>query len=259
MIHALSLVAGNGVGFYQFPRLRTVAGLRHAVFTRRGGNSEGPYQGLNVSYSVGDDPRSVQENRSLIATALGLEKVHSLKQVHGREAVVISEQEAVPSFHPETRCGDILMTRMPGQGLMIKQADCQAVILYDPEGRALALVHCGWRGNVADVLGEAVRKMNEVFGSDPARLFAAIGPSLGPCCAEFIHYRREFPPSFWSYQVRPHYFDLWRLSRDQLIAAGVRKERIETAGLCTSCRTDLFFSYRKEKITGRFATVAALT
>ena len=87
---------------------------------------------------------------------------------------------------------------------------------------------------------------------------AGIGPSLGPCCAQFIHYEQEIPEAYWMYQTRPYYFDLWQLSRDQLIAAGVLGEHITLAGICTSCRTDLFFSYRKEKTTGRFATVIAL-
>ena len=72
-------------------------------------------------------------------------------------------------------------------------------------------------------------------GRGPADLYAAVGPSLGPCCAEFINFRREFPPALWDYQVRPTYFDLWRLSRDQLVAAGLLPARLDLAGLCTRC------------------------
>jgi polyphenol oxidase len=100
--------------------------------------------------------------------------------------------------------------------------------------------------------------MEAAYGTRPADLIAGIGPSLGPCCAQFIHYRQEFPESFWKYQIRPDYLDLWQLSRDQLTAAGVLEDHIQIAGVCTSCRTDLFFSYRKEKTTGRFATIIAL-
>jgi hypothetical protein len=141
---------------------------------------------------------------------------------------------------------------------MIKQADCQSVILYDPEQRAVANLHCGWRGNVRGVIGEGIRKMQAVYGADPERLLAAIGPSLGPCCAEFIHYKNELPEEAWKYQVRPLYFDLWQWSRDQLRAAGVREEHIAVAGICTACHTEEFYSYRREKVTGRFGTVAGL-
>jgi hypothetical protein len=141
---------------------------------------------------------------------------------------------------------------------MIKQADCQSIVLYDPAHQAVANVHCGWRGNVNNVIGEAVKRMRAAYQTNPARLLAGIGPSLGPCCAQFINYRTEIPARYWTYQVRPHYFDLWRLSRDQLTAAGVLEDHIQIAGICTSCQTRDFFSYRKEKITGRFATVIVL-
>jgi YfiH family protein len=142
--------------------------------------------------------------------------------------------------------------------IMVKQADCQAVILYDPVREVLANVHCGWRGNTHNVLSAAVRRMTGEFGTRPRDLRAAIGPSLGPCCAEFVTHETLFPETFARYRVQRNHFDLWEISRWQLAEAGVREDHIETAGLCTRCRTDLFFSYRAEKVTGRFATVAML-
>lgn len=247
----------NGLSFYQYSLLQDQPALIHGVFTRHGGISQGAYAGLNLSFSVGDESQRVIHNRKLIQRTLGIDGLQSLRQVHGKEAVIINENSN-GSFRPEERSGDILMTRIPGQGLMIKQADCQSILLYDPSHQAVANLHSGWRGNVANVIGEAVEQMKAVFGTSPADLIAGIGPSLGPCCAQFIHYEQEIPEPYWRYQVRPHYFDLWQLSRDQLIEAGVLENRIEIAGICTSCRTDLFFSYRKEKITGRFATIIAL-
>jgi hypothetical protein len=81
---------------------------------------------------------------------------------------------------------------------------------------------------------------------------------LGPCCAEFRHYWREFPLELWKYQVRPGYFDLWQLSFDQLRAAGLKSENIEMAKLCTRCREEEFFSYRRDRVTGRQAAVIGL-
>jgi YfiH family protein len=190
---------------------------------------------------------------------LDLPALTSLKQVHGTQAVVISNGTGRDTTGTsETETGDILLTDLPGQGLLIKQADCQSVILYDPEHRAVTNLHCGWRGNVRGVIGEGVRKMQALYGSDPAGLLAAVGPSLGPCCAQFIHYREELPQEAWQYQVRPLYFDLWQWSWDQLRAAGVRGENIALAGICTACHTEEFYSYRKEKVTGRFGTVVGL-
>ena len=249
----------NGLDFYQYSLFQEQPDLVHGVFTRRGGVSRGVFADLNLSFSVGDEPQRVAHNRELVQRTLGIARLQSLKQVHGKAAMVIdSPAHDGPFRSPEQRPGDILMTQISGQGLMIKQADCQSVLLYDPKHQAVANLHCGWRGNVTNVIGEAVEQMEAVYGTCPADLIAGIGPSLGPCCAQFIHYEQELPPPFWKYQVRPYYFDLWQLSRDQLIESGVSENRITTAGICTACRTDLFFSYRKEKITGRFATVIAL-
>ena len=255
----LSRCTLNGLSFYQFSLFQTIPGLIHGVFSRHGGSSHGAYASLNLSFDVGDDRRKVVHNRELVLKTLGLSGIRSLKQIHGKETVVIQDGPVKDShLVPEDRSGDILMTRIPGQGLMIKQADCQSVLFYDPRHKSVANIHCGWRGNVNNVIGEAVRQMKVIYGTHPADLLTGIGPSLGPCCAQFIHYRKEIPARYWTYQARPYYFDFWRLSRDQLISAGVLEDHIEIAGICTSCQTHDFFSYRKEKKTGRFATVIAL-
>jgi polyphenol oxidase len=132
------------------------------------------------------------------------------------------------------------------------------VMIYDPVNRVVANVHCGWRGQVHNILGEAVRLLQSRFGTRPDDLYAAIGPSLGPCCAEFTNFRQEFPQALWSYQVRPTYFDLWRLSLDQLAAAGLQPAHLDLAGLCTLCGAQDFYSYRRDHITGRQGAVIAL-
>jgi polyphenol oxidase len=241
------------LGCYQSPLLAAFPEVQHAFFGRRGGVSREPYDSLNFSYSVGDRPTAVAENRRRARQHLRLAGLSSARQVHGSQAAVVQD-----SLAGELEAADILLTGQPGVGLLIKQADCQAVVLYDPSRRVAANVHCGWRGQVQNVLAIAVTRLRERFGCRPADLYAAISPSLGPCCAEFLNFRNEFPPELWSYQVRPCYFDLWRLSLDQLAGAGLKASRVELAGLCTRCRADEFFSYRRDKITGRQGTVIAL-
>jgi hypothetical protein len=252
----MELVEIGGVRLYRFPGLAAFPGLIHGVFTRQGGVSTGPYRSLNVSLAVGDLPLRVAENRRRVQRVLGVDRLISAIQVHGLKEAVISDGLAFTSGEiPEV---DILITAQPGLGLVIKQADCQAVMFYDPEHRVAAHVHCGWRGQVAGILGRTVRLLARHCGSRPEALHAAIGPGLGPCCAEFRNYRTEFPPELWKYQVRPAYFDLWRLSFDQLRAAGLNPANIESAKLCTRCREEEFFSYRRDRITGRQAAVIAL-
>lgn len=246
----------NGLKAYCFPGLAAFPEVVHGIFTRQGGVSEGPYRSLNVSGAVGDLPERVAENLKLIQQALGLKQLVSASQVHGNRKVIIPAGTPPPTAEvPEA---DILITDQPGVGLLIKQADCQAVMFYDPENRVVANAHVGWRGQIQGVLLETVARLTDSFGTHPECLRAAIGPGLGPCCAEFRHFRREFPPHFWPYQRRPGYFDLWQLSFDQLTAAGLRPKNIEVAGLCTRCRREEFFSYRREGLTGRQAAVIAL-
>ena len=252
----MELVNIDGVRLYRFPGLGAFSEVIHGVFTRQGGVSLGSFRSLNVSLDVGDLPRDVEENQRRVQRTLALERLVSATQVHGlKGAVITGDQAASPGEIPEV---DILITAQPGVGLVIKQADCQAVMFYDPEHRVVAHAHCGWRGQTGGILGETVARLAFTFGSRAEALQAAIGPGLGPCCAEFRNYRQEFPQKFWKYQVRPNYFDLWQLSFDQLRAAGLKSENIEVARLCTRCREEEFFSYRRDRVTGRQAAVIAL-
>jgi len=242
--------------YYRSPLLAGLPEVAHGFFTRQGGVSLGAYDSLNVSLAVGDRPEAVAANLGRMQEALGLTRLASAAQVHGGQAAIItSPDQAALADIPEV---DVLVTTVPGLGLLIKQADCQAVMFFDPVNRVVANVQAGWRGQGVNILGQTVRLLQSRFGTEPRDLYAAIGPSLGPCCAEFRNFRREFPPALWTYQVRPTYLDLWRLSRDQLTAAGLQPSRLDLAGLCTRCGADDFYSYRRDKITGRQGAIIAL-
>ena len=250
-------IAPAEIPFFQFPGLSEYDQLAHAVYTRRGGISEPPYHSLNVSYSTGDRRDRVAINLRMIQQSLAARRLVGMKQVHGTRIVTLTDEQA-PASEAGVLQADAMVTNLIGVALMVKQADCQAVILFDPEKKVVANVHCGWRGNTANLLAGVIDTMRASFGCSPATLRAAIGPSLGPCCAEFTSYETLLPRSFHRFMVRKDYFDLWEVSRWQLLQAGLRSDRIELAGVCTRCRTDLFFSYRGEGTTGRFATVVML-
>jgi YfiH family protein len=228
--------------------------LSAVTFSRHGGASEPPYHSCNVGLHVGDDEARVLRNRALIKEELGLVRLVSAKQVHGESILNV---DWLPAADEEHAGYDALMTNIPGLGLMIQQADCQAVMLYDPEHRAVANIHSGWRGSVANIIAKTVAAMIAAYGTRPASLFAAISPSLGPCCGEFVNYRQELPLAFHGYQTQPNHFDFWAISRDQLCDTGVRNEQIEIAGNCTVCDGN-YFSYRRDKVTGRFASVIGM-
>jgi hypothetical protein len=225
-----------------------------ATFSRHGGASEAPYHSRNVGLHVGDDEALVLRNRGLIKEQLGLVRLVSAKQVHGDS---ILNLDWMPNADMEYAGHDALMTNICEVGLMIQQADCQAVMLYDPEHGAVANIHSGWRGSVQNIIAKTVAAMTAAYGTRSASLFAAISPSLGPCCGEFVNYQHELPAAFHRYQTRPNHFDFWAISRDQLRDSGVRSEHLEIAGHCTVCDGD-YFSYRRDRITGRFASVIGL-
>ena len=250
------LQTAGGLPCYRSPLLAAFPEVVHGFFSRQGGVSPDPFHSLNLSFSVGDQRRLVVRNRHLVQQALGLRALVSATQVHGCRESLVTDSNAAPD--EEIADADILITPQADLGLLIKQADCQAVMLYDPVRRVAANVHAGWRGQLQNILREAVSRLTAGCGSRPEDLVAALGPSLGPCCAEFRNFRQEFPSAFWSYQVRPNYFDLWGLSRDQLLAAGLKAHKIDIAGICTRCRGDLFFSYRRDRQTGRQGAVIGL-
>jgi polyphenol oxidase len=237
-----------------------LAGLPHGMFLRHGGVSTPPFDSLNLSFGTGDSPKSVAANRRLVKECLGVAHLASAVQVHG-DRVVVAEPV---SQDTEYEGADALVTSQRGVGLLIQQADCQAVLLYDPVREVIGAAHNGWKGSVLNIIAATVRAMEARFGTNPADLRAAISPSLGPCCAEFVNWRIELPVSMHRQQNRANYFDFWAISRKQLIEAGLQEQRIETAGICTVCDQN-FFSYRratkeqgKPGRTGRCGSVIAL-
>ena len=223
----------------------------HGVFTRQDGVSKKPFDSLNAGFHVGDKSDCVRENRKRISAVIGGELV-SVRQVHGSTVQIIKD---VCDGDVEA---DAMITQRPGIFLTILTADCQAILLYDPVQHVVANVHSGWRGNVQNILAATLAVMQNQFACDPRQIVAGIGPSLGPCCAEFIHYETELPNSFYPYRRGKAQFDFWAISADQLTNEGILPEHIEIAGLCTVCHPNEFYSYRREHATGRFATVIGI-
>jgi YfiH family protein len=248
------------MAFFQFPNLARYPEIRHGVFTRNGGHSDGPYRSLNTSLSVGDDPAKVQENRRKISRCLDSSQLVFIRQDHGKRTILYSRKEDAESAgHPaDPPVGDAVVTDLKGKFLVVQVADCQSLLLYDPCRKVVANVHSGWRGSVDNVVGHTVKTMERKMGCRSRDMIAGIGPSLGPCCAEFINYKREIPPKFWKYKDLSHHFDFWSLSIAQLVETGVLRKNIHLSKICTKCNTAQFFSYRGEGKTGRFAAVIGL-
>lgn len=230
----------------------------HGMFTRHGGVSNNSHRSLNLGFHVGDRSVHVRSNRRLLKEALGLRTLVSSSQTHGDRVIILEETAG----DLELAGYDALITDRPGMGLMIQQADCQAVLLHDPGRGVVAAIHAGWRGSVANIIGKTIRTMQSAFRTRPGDLRAVISPSLGPCCAEFRNHCWELPPSFTRFQVDRNLFNFWEISRFQLRGAGLRDEHVDITEKCTMCSRD-FFSHRRSgknssRVTGRNGSVIAL-
>jgi hypothetical protein len=165
----------------------------------------------------------------------------TLKQIHSATCMTACGRAGVLGQ------GDALLENHLGAVVAVKSADCIPILLADGRNRAVAAVHAGWRGTVAEVVGQAVDAMSREFATRPEDLYAAIGPGIGKCCYEV---GPEVAAQFGG-QGRGH-VDLAEANRQQLQARGVPGERIYLANLCTQCRADEFHSYRRDKeLAGR--------
>ena len=255
----------GGPVYYRFEQWPESGALAHGVFTRQGGVSRAPFASLNVGGTVGDDLAAVRENLRRIYAALSLdgERACTVWQVHSADTVLATER--TPGRHWLARA-DGMITNRPGLPLTMRFADCVPLLFHDPVHRAVGIAHAGWRGTVGMVGVSVVRAMQAAFGTDPADLQVAIGPSIGPeryevgseVAAAVLKAFGEDGKGLLHYpNGGKAHLDLWAANRLALERVGVRQ--IEVAGLCTAAHVDDFFSHRAERgKTGRFCAVIAL-
>ncbi len=275
----------QGLRILQADALAKIPWLVHGFSTRPGGASElGGEKVLNLGFAEWDTKENVLENRRRFQVALDAEDLTlvGLSQIHSD---VVHLFDAAPSTPGR---GDASATNCPGLLLGVQTADCVPILLVDPKKGAVAAVHAGWRGTLQRIVAKAFGKMQMQFGTKPEDLLAAIGPSIGGCCYEVgtevaVHFKSQFPkasewfdelrtgdepnPLQWPNMAPPGHqpppknvlLDLRKANRAQLLDAGLREQSIVVSDLCTACRRDLLFSYRKEAgTTGRLMSVIGI-
>lgn len=221
-----------------------------AFSTRLGGVSEGPFESLNLGLMTDDDGEAVTENRHRLAAALGFEpeRVAIARQVHGTRLIEHSEMPScrfVSVGMTKRQLGEVPeadghVLREPGMAGLVFTADCLPVAVAGPKG--MAMLHAGWRGLAGGILGAGVEAVEATS--------AAIGPGIGPCCYEVGEEVLESFSDLGEGVAEGRMLDLSEVARRQLERAGV--ERVESAGLCTSCEAARFFSHRRDQgRTGR--------
>ncbi|HPE84758.1 MAG: peptidoglycan editing factor PgeF [Chlamydiia bacterium] len=230
----------EGLKWLEFEQLQPFVEIKHGVFLR-----SPPF----------DDRTVLTPQKNAAEKLLGHPFLVLGKQVHKDHVAAI---DVKPAQLLRVEMCDGCMTSKKEVGLLVRHADCQAVIFYDPVCQVIANVHCGWRGSVQGILPKTVRQMEKRYGCRPGNILVCISPSLGPNAAEFRNYQDELPETFYPFQIRPTYFDFWEISRFQLKQTGILDGNIEIAKLCTYSDPSRFYSYRQHKQCGFHLTCVSL-
>jgi polyphenol oxidase len=235
------------------PRWPAPPNVRALITTRAGGASQGPYASLNLGLRTGDDPQSVAANRAQLEALLP-QPPRWLRQVHGATVVEADSLSDAPE-------ADAAVARRAGTVCGVLVADCIPVLLADRAGTTVAVAHAGWRGLAAGVIENTVERM----GVAPRELVAYLGPGIGPKAFEvgpdvrdaFIGRDARSEPAFAPHTAGKWLADLFLLARLALRRAGVAD--VHGGGYCTHTEAGRFFSYRRERTTGRMAALVWLT
>jgi len=256
---------GSGqIVYYVSPLLESL-NVPHAFSTRRGGVSPAPFDSLNLGIardaSLKDSPANIEANYQRLAGAIGCGEHRRawVSQVHGRE---IFEIRAGDGFESGP-CADGMITDDPGRILSIKYADCVPILLASGDGRVVAAVHAGWRGLVAGILMEAVRRLAVVSGGGASEFVAAVGPCISKEKFEvgpevLTAFARIFDAGATTEHTAKGYVDLQKATVHQLLGEGLQADRIDTTDLCTYQNSEHFYSHRRDgAATGRMAALIA--
>jgi len=241
-------------------------GFANGFSTRTGGVSPFPQAALNLAgFSIDTSENIFENRRRFLGSFKGNWTLATCWQVHGADVHLVRDSDDA-SAKANERC-DALITHTENVLLGVQTADCVPVLLGDGRTGAAAAIHAGWRGTAASIVANTLQRMNEEFGTRASDVRAVIGPAASACCyevgAEVIElFRERFSDAdelLTTTRQGHALIDLQRANRNQLVRAGVDASRIHTAPFCTMCRTDFFFSYRREKAlhgrTGRLLSV----
>ena len=265
----MTLNNADTVPYLTYNSLSEINFINHAFSTRLGGVSEGEFTSMNMAFNRGDNPENVTENYKRICKSAGFDfdSLTASAQDHNTFVrAVTSENKGVGIYKPrDLHSVDALITNEKGVTLVTYYADCTPLFFVDTKQKAIGLAHAGWRGTVGRIGEKVVKKMTELYSTNPADIIAAIGPAISVCCyevdkpcadnfyalADLDSSRFVFPKENGKYMI-----DLLETNRQILIAAGVKNENITISDICTNCNSELLWSHRATK--GKRGTMSAL-
>ena len=228
-----------------------------AQSTRNGGVSPSPFNSLNLGLAVNDNPDYVAENRTRFCNQLGIAKEQLVlsKQVHGKEVFVANAPIITEGY-------DALITNQKNVFLAVSIADCTPILIYDSTNKAVAAIHAGWKGTVAEIVTHTLTKMNEVYGTQGKDCYAHIGACISFASFEVNNDVAQYfnqPFKTFNEQKQKWFINLKEANNQQLIAFGIPESNIEITTHCTVADEQLFFSHRRDKGTsGRMMAVIGM-
>lgn len=251
-------VENGEVPYLRYPLFSDTGIVKHGFSTRLGGVSEGCYASMNLSFTRGDREEDVRENFRRIADAIGVrcEDMVFSQQTHTSNVRVVTEADRGMGITRPLAWQDVdgLVTDVPGICLVTFYADCVPLFFVDPVKKVIGLSHSGWRGTVAKIGKETIRKMREVYGCDPGDILAAVGPSICQDCYEVSeevirqfqeHFSEKDRASlFYKKENGKYQLDLWRANELIFLESGIKTEHIAVTNICTHCNSDVLYSHR---------------
>mgnify|MGYP005782729799 FL=1 len=248
----------DSVPYLEYPMLKNTGIVRHGFSTRLGGVSEGYYASMNLSFDRGDRKEAVAENFRRIGEALGVrcEDMVLSRQTHTTNVRIVTDADRGMGITRERDYTDVdgLVTNVPGICLVTSYADCVPLFFVDPVKKVIGLSHSGWRGTVGKIGRKTVELMHERFGSDPADILAAVGPSVCMDCYEVSSdviekFKEAFPENCWEqlFYEKPdgkYQLDLWKANELIFLESGILPEHIAVTNVCTHCNSDILYSHR---------------
>jgi YfiH family protein len=252
ILNRSALKTRKGLPFFEIPELAKLEWIRHAFLTRRGGVSPPPYDSLNLSNKNGDQKDFVTMNGKIVAKAFDFDlNILILLDQMQQDQILLLKGPAITLPSPLEY--DALITNSLNISLGIQTADCLPIFIVDQKRKVIAAVHAGREGTALSITAKVIEKMKRDFGCSSKDLLIAIGPSIGSCCYEIDE--RAFHPEWKPFSVSKGdgkwMVDLAQINIAQMKDDGIREEQISWINLCTRCHSDLFFSYRGERKTGR--------
>lgn len=229
---------------------------------------------MSATQDTQNERTKTNKNRANLTKRLNIPAQNLIlaKQPHNNKVAIIDSKNAARNKSHLSGQGipdiDALVTTLPNICIAVRTSDCVPIVFYDPENKVIAVAHSGWQGTVKKIAINTVETMRSL-GAKPESIVAVIGPSIGPCHFEISSnpannviqkVKKAFPTTHTSLLSKWHenntkaYFDLWKSNQELLISAGLRINNIEISGLCTACKNDQFYSWRKEHLSQSFIT-----